>query len=1038
LAWIGRRQARDRQRRDRGCGIHRTLTAAQIDSKRKIQLFGGDFMSLQQQLAAADAVPGWTNRLSAAVVNDDTGARTHVLSAGLSAPIERSLLQARFDSMSAAIRALQPGLHAMPMHLFHEYVPHHVDSPQAQAICEREMARCPAPMSEGRLRAVHFVFEDGSARIVITAARAFVGKALLVRILAHLTNAEAIEVVQPDAARQADAGELNWADFPPIAQWASSGSGTGSGQAGPVAVRATLEQLMVALSRVFRAFNQQPAASLPMLIDGTNPQALASGSGWVLRALDADPAQCAKIAGETWFADSWLTDARVTALAAAWGNKPAFLVGLVVGGALPTELPYVRDLRYQAFQRPPFPITLLVEETPGEGLSIAVHYDLSAIRPCDAQWLLSCIANVARGIATTPDVPLAQIPLLDEAEQRAVLALGRSAGGERLLAAQRIDQRIAEFARTQPQAVAVSDADGSMCYGELDRAAARMAACLAQRGVGRADRVGLCLSRSRHMLVAALAIMKAGAVYVPIDPDYPADRIAYTCEDAGLKLAIFEDDRAPDAHGFETMTISHWLQQSVESPQVQLPEADLSIDAAAYMIYTSGSTGRPKGVLISHRSVQALLGAVQDGFALTGADVWSFFHSFAFDFSVWEAWGALLTGARVHVVSHETSRNPEAFIGEINAQCITVLSQTPSAFGQLMACDREHPVGAHLRLVVFGGEALDARALLPWFDRHPESQCRLINMFGITETTVHVTAKEIRRSHALEGSRSVGRPIDGWRTYVLGPDGAVLPPGIDGEIYVGGSGVALGYHNKPELNEQRFMPDLLGEGRMYRSGDRGRLLPNGELLHLGRLDNQIKLRGFRIELDEIRNVLLRCRGVEVATALFSQRDKLDAATARIDAYVVLGGEGSLKDVWLHAMQLLPDYMLPTSIARVSSMPLTANGKLDQQTLANHIAEKSGSPDRAIGIAVAAENPPAHSAPAEDASADVERHLVEIWSELFDQPVGLRDNFFDLGGNSLVAIRLSSKARERGLPGLSLRDLYVHQTISGLSSYLRRS
>jgi acyl-coenzyme A synthetase/AMP-(fatty) acid ligase/aryl carrier-like protein len=273
---------------------------------------------------------------------------------------------------------------------------------------------------------------------------------------------------------------------------------------------------------------------------------------------------------------------------------------------------------------------------------------------------------------------------------------------------------------------------------------------------------------------------------------------------------------------------------------------------------------------------------------------------------------------------------------------------------------------------------------------------------------------------------------------VLGPDQSVLPPGVDGEIYVGGSGVALGYHNKPELNEQRFLPDLLGEGRVYRSGDRGRLLPNGELLHLGRLDNQIKLRGFRIELDEIRNVLLRFRGVESAAALFSQRDKLDAATARIDAYVILR-EGRLKDVWRHAMQLLPDYMVPTSIAQVSAIPLTAHGKLDPKLLEVYILEKSGSPERAASV-VAGERLGAVSEPALDASedagrADVERQLIDIWSELFTQSVSRGDNFFDLGGNSLFAIRLSSKARERGLPSLNLRDLYIHQTISALAAFL---
>jgi amino acid adenylation domain-containing protein len=993
-------------------------------------------MSLWQRLTAAGSVPSSSERLFAGSLGFDTGARTHALSASLCAPIDEPLLQKRLDAAAAVLQTLRPGLGALNTSLYCERVPLHGGSVLAQGLCEREMARCPAPVLEGQLRVVHLTFEEGSQWIVITVARSFVCKALLLQILAHLASGAAIKPPPPQGPVQAGSHGIEWADFPPVIQWAASGIGSGSAELGPVSVPATLDQLMLALSRVMNTFNQQQKSSLPLATAATTSQPSVSEANWVLHTLHADPARVPTNTANTGVAEAWLTDDRLTSLAAAWGGDAKFLLGMAVDVASPAQLPGVRDVRYRAFQRPPFPITLLVDGAPGEDIGLSVQYDLAAIQPSDAQWLLSCIANVARGIAAAPDLPVEQIPLLEHAEQRAVLELGRSAGEERLLARRRLDQRIAELAAKQPQAVAVSDAEGSMSYAELEQEAARMAACLAECGIVQRDHVGLCLSRSRHMLVAALAIMKVGAVYVPIDPDYPADRIAYICDDADMKLAIFDDCEKAPAHDIKSMAMSQW--QSASPARPWQPDAELSIDDPAYMIYTSGSTGRPKGVLVSHRSVQALLGAVEVDFALECTDVWSFFHSFAFDFSVWEAWGALLTGARVHVVSHETSRNPEAFIREINTQGITVLSQTPSAFGQLMACDREQPIGTHLRLVVFGGEALDARALLPWFDRHPESQCRLINMFGITETTVHVTAKEIRRIHALEGSRSVGRPINGWRAYVLGPDQSVLPPGVDGEIYVGGSGVALGYHNKPELNEQRFLPDLLGEGRVYRSGDRGRLLPNGELLHLGRLDNQIKLRGFRIELDEIRNVLLRFRGVESAAALFSQRDKLDAATARIDAYVILR-EGRLKDVWRHAMQLLPDYMVPTSIAQVSAIPLTAHGKLDPKLLEVYILEKSGSPERAASV-VAGERLGAVSEPALDASedagrADVERQLIDIWSELFTQSVSRGDNFFDLGGNSLFAIRLSSKARERGLPSLNLRDLYIHQTISALAAFL---
>lgn len=319
---------------------------------------------------------------------------------------------------------------------------------------------------------------------------------------------------------------------------------------------------------------------------------------------------------------------------------------------------------------------------------------------------------------------------------------------------------------------------------------------------------------------------------------------------------------------------------------------------------------------------------------------------------------------------------------------VTVLSQTPSAFAQLL--NEDHSDVA-VRLIVLGGEPLDARVLLPWFERHPESVCRVVNMFGITETTVHVTAQTLDRRLALAATRSVGRALPDRHLYVLDPACRLLPPGVAGEIRVGGAGVALGYLGQEELTARRFVPDPFTEatsGTMYHSGDLGRLRPDGRLEHLGRIDSQVKVRGFRIELDEIRTVLLEDPTVRTAAVLVRHDDPTDAATARVDAYVVLSHpEGDTSAIRERAAGLLPE---PT--------PTTTHHPAADDT---------------------------------DSTADtLTAQLTEIWSEILGVPVGPDDDFFELGGNSLFAVRIGAALRARGLPSLRLRELYRNPTIRG--------
>ncbi|MFB9037011.1 non-ribosomal peptide synthetase [Xanthomonas arboricola] len=930
------------------------------------------------------------------------------------------------------------------MVFFSETLPHAENT--AQGLAARELSRRLSPSLAGTIRVVQFIYTSGSWDLFITACRDTASLQALIRLAHHLSGSALREATLPATAGGSavhgagvatgiavESGADETSCVAPVARWYAgrNGNDTGLGYQGPVTLSAPAEVVAMALTRVILAFTRQAAASVRVLAD-VDTSSDARRCGWTRRTISADGRHCKALLSRT---VSW-PSTQPSIDSTDW-------LGIVVQDAQALDIMDTEALDYLPFLQPPYP-ALVEIATCTRQTRVGLRYDRVMLGDADAHCFLECVATVARQLMSAPGTPLDALALLDDAQHRHVVALA-AGNAMPVVPSVRIEAGIAYWAVRQPGAVAISDDAGTMTYAELQDSVALVASQLARRGVRQGDHVGLCVDRSRHMIVAAIAVMALGGTYVPIDPKYPADRIIQTCADADLCLLVVQDEGVMDAVACPVATLAALLEPGTGI--AVLPRDDLTPDAAAYMIYTSGSTGRPKGVRVTHRSVHALISAVRDDFALAPHDVWSFFHSFSFDFSVWEIWGALLTGACVHVIGHEASRDPAVFIQQINARGITVLSQTPSAFNQLMTREAELPIGPHLRLVIFGGEALNARRLLPWFDRHPEHQCRLVNMFGITETTVHVTARTVRRLDALEGSRSVGRPIPGWQAYVLSPDLALLPPGVDGEIHVAGAGVALGYHARPELTAERFVANPFGPGLLYRSGDRGRLLPNGELIHLGRLDNQIKLRGFRIELDEIRSVLMGCTGVADAAVVFVQRDAADEASARIDAYVVLAGT-TLEKVWDLAQASLPDHMLPAAIAAIPSVPLTINGKADAVAMAARVVASAGRGTRGRGEQASEHTATrilegvsggdgtgiAGGAPV-NAMTGV---LVDIWQELFSTPVTSHDNFFDLGGNSLVAIRMASKARERGLPALNLRDLYMHQTIAGLSTYLAAS
>ncbi|MER6600033.1 amino acid adenylation domain-containing protein [Streptomyces parvus] len=685
-------------------------------------------------------------------------------------------------------------------------------------------------------------------------------------------------------------------------------------------------------------------------------------------------------------------------------DRPPYALGALDGyavfaadlspGRTVADLPATEPVAPVEGEEPP-----LLELVAGDGIGPATLPAAPGSLPVPAYQ----VQRVRQQLLTSPpDTPLSRLNPLSEAESAEQRAFG--APLDLPVPPLRIDDAFAAQVAARPDAPALTTGSTTLSYAELDHRAEVLADGLYAHGVRPGDLVGLCLPRSTDLVAAMLAVLKADAVHVPLDPEHPADRRERTARDAGVRLTV-EDPAALTGH----------------PPRPAAPRGEAG--SPAYVIHTSGSTGRPKGVLVPHANVTALVDAVREDFGLSPDDTWTCFHSAAFDFSVWEIWGALLTGGRLVVVDHWTTRSPEDFHALLVRERVSVLSQTPSAFTQLAAADRAAQEAVGARLVVLGGEPLDARPLLDWFDRHPEDRCRLVNMYGITETTVHVTAATVTRREALAGSRSVGRPLPGWSVRVLDAHGSPVPPGAPGEIVVGGAGVALGYLDRPALTAERFVPDPLDPAgrRLYRSGDLGRLLPDGTLEHLGRIDDQVKVRGFRIEPGEIRHVLLEDPAVSAAAVTVTGGDGDDAAAVRIDAYVV-PAPGSDEDpgpVRERAARLLPAHMVPATVTVLPALPLTANGKLDPARLP---------------VPGARRDPV--TAPASPHAASPAAALAAVWCDVLGvEAIGPDDDFWDLGGNSLYAIRIGTLARERGLPGIPLRQLYLTPTLGALSEAL---
>lgn len=545
-----------------------------------------------------------------------------------------------------------------------------------------------------------------------------------------------------------------------------------------------------------------------------------------------------------------------------------------------------------------------------------------------------------------------------------------------------------------PNKTAVVFEEEQITYEELNKRSEQLAYKLLKSGINKGDFVVLLTQRSIELVIAVYAVIKAGAVYIPIDPSYPEKRINFIIKDCKPAAIV--------SYGVDSIpydgTMIRLEENMIDMDDIKLPKPNSNPDDILYIIYTSGTTGAPKGVMVTHNNLTRLIKTAKEIFQFTEEDIWTMFHSYCFDFSVWEMHGALLTGGMLHVIDRSTAIDSFAFANYIIENEITILNQVPSAFYHLLQTENDSLPS--VRYLIFGGEKLNPERLKHFHKKNPK--IHIINMYGITETTVHVTYREISQEEIENGISSIGKPLPDLQVYIMN-DGKKADIGQAGEICVAGAGVSKGYLNHEQLTQERFIKNPFGTGVLYCSGDLGRILEDGNIEYLGRKDEQVKIRGYRIELEEIENAIRSIEGVRDAAVIVCTNQHNEN---ELGAYVISENTDIPEEIKSILKEKLPNYMIPAKIMVVDSFPLTANGKLDRKAF-----------PKIMQI---------HGSDFAKPETPIEEELVKIWSSTLDvNQFGIHDNFLELGGHSLIANQIVYRINKEFDIDLTIMDFLLN-------------
>ena len=629
-----------------------------------------------------------------------------------------------------------------------------------------------------------------------------------------------------------------------------------------------------------------------------------------------------------------------------------------------------------------------------------------------------------------PGMPLHRLEILGPEERHMLLKEFNDTA--RPLPEATLPQLFEAQVERDPQAIALVFDEKSLTYQELNARANRLAEYLRREGVGvgasrwrhrRQSRVALCMDRSMEMIVGMLAILKAGGVYVPLDPGYPAERLAFLLTEvaAPVILTVAEADASLPASGAKVICLDRDWALMKEGHGAQNPST--TEDAAfgvtsrdlAYVIFTSGSTGAPKGVAVPHCAITRLV--LNANYVELGPTGIAHLSNVCFDAATFEIWGALLTGASVVLVPKAVALDPDRFGAELERRKVTTLFVTTALFNELAAANAR--IFQSVKQVLFGGEAVNPESVRRVLESGGRPR-RLLHVYGPTECTTFATFHLVSEVEKDATTIPIGRPIANTTAYMLDKHGNPLPIGVPGELYLGGPGVAQGYLNEPELTAERFVADPFAADktqRMYRTGDIVRYLPDGNIDFIGRLDDQVKIRGFRIEPGEIECVLRQHPGVAMATVIVRQDND---GGKRLVAYLVLANPeeppqpGELREF---LRQRLPDYTVPSAYVFLGKLPLTASGKIDRKALPAPVL------DRELGSFIAPRS-------------ETEKTVAETWSAVLQiQGVGVHHDFFQLGGHSLLATRVVSKLRSIVGIDIPLSVFFENATVAAIAAYI---